>query len=814
MKILKLIFSVFFLLLVFLVLFSFLPALTQKSYAVNYCGYGGCYIYEPDGSTYWCTTAQLRNPSNSMCGANVKILSSCPADSALCYATTTTSWETNCGGGSASFCDAIVGNPHGGYTQFGPTTCVVEKYTPAGSHGNPACGCPYETYGGNCSTGDFCNTDLNPIPHALVPGFCDCHTSSTQYKVCCDASAGKSVACHNNGYDPSVWHDGVCSGIMVRMNRNIAADCVCPATDPNGLPNGSVCYQGTGGGHYDSHQVCTTDSHYPTSIAEDDAVCQATFCHDALPTVTTTSSGASCNATGSQITFSWSGNNNPTKYTLYYCDKTATPACGTYASVNEGKNTSATINITQGHTYQWYVVENNCRGTSTSSVNTQTCTFNISGNVYKDKLRNGVRDADDPNYTGPISVSINSANATVAYPSAGSYKISNILLGSGYTVTYNMSAAGGAGTLGYLAINPKPPSYFNITLPCSGTTNCSNGDILNLNFGISNSAQWVQSVGGDMYGNPFSDTIPITAETNSPPVPYGGGGPYASVFGTGLTPGIVYSGGANASFSPTGSTGYASASSPPFGWVANNTNYSPSGPFSTSFANIDALIDQFGKRGAVKGLSTVCGNVANCDLSSASSGIYYSYSPVGLTTSTIKNNTNIIILVGRRTGPGGSWLPVTTKTDSSTVITPQDLTIKGKVLVANGSTLLITVSGSIYVDKAVGEPANTYCTVPQGTNAFSTGCDLEGYFSSDGSFTLKGNTSPIVCPTNDLRFNLGGSMVVNALGKGGSLNYTQRDLCNDGSTYPVFSITERPDFVLYAPDIFKTQRRVWQEVAP
>ena len=143
-----------------------------------------------------------------------------------------------------------------------------------------------------------------------------------------------------------------------------------------------------------------------------------------------------------------------------------------------------------------------------------------------------------------------------------------------------------------------------------------------------------------------------------------------------------------------------------------------------------------------------------------------------------------------------------------------NLNITGKVLVAVGSTLFVTVSGDINVDKTVGEAlGTTYCTAPQGANALSMGCDLEGYFSTDNNFNLKGN--PVgSCPAADLRFNLGGAVVVGALGTGGTFSYATRDMCADGATNPVFSITDRADFVLNSPDIFKIQRRIWQEVAP
>lgn len=142
-----------------------------------------------------------------------------------------------------------------------------------------------------------------------------------------------------------------------------------------------------------------------------------------------------------------------------------------------------------------------------------------------------------------------------------------------------------------------------------------------------------------------------------------------------------------------------------------------------------------------------------------------------------------------------------------------NLHILGNINVSSSpaTTLTVSVSGDITVDKDVGGGSGTNAT------------HIEGFYSADGSFIIesKAGTNPIGsnCPSNnrDNRLNMAGSVVVNADLKGGGTLDRKRSLCGDSNgnvNYPAFQIEERPDFILNALDFLKHPSFVWQEVAP
>ncbi len=446
-------------------------------------------------------------------------------------------------------------------------------------------------------------------------------------------------------------------------------------------------------------------------------------------------------------------------------------------------------------------------GTSTNNVNgatswTWTCagsgggtspscseikpTYSISGTVFNDLNHDGKFDCIDGTNNLP--------SCPGSYPEPA-YSGATLTLSQGATTLgTTVSLASG----GYSFTGLAGGTYnVNLTIPSGYTLVSSNPRIVPLppsatgiDFAITNSTKpWFQSVSGDMIQNGFTDTVPTGAASATPP--YNGGGSYASVWGIGQTPGIIYSGSLDPDF------GLGSASNP--GWVAGNSSYpepfvSGNTPLETSYNNVNALLAKYGKTATP--LTSVC-NPGDCNLSSIADGIYqytgggtvnfndFSGTSAGFTLS---GNKNVIILI-----------------DGT-------LNINEKIHVAVGSTLFITTSGNIVVDKSLGEAATDYCRVPwDGVYSGDGGCTIEGYYSTDKSFDLNGTKNCGINP--DLRFNLGGSLVINASGIGGTLNLN-RDLCSAGATYPTFSVTERADFVLYSPNFFKTQRRIWQEVNP
>ena len=131
-----------------------------------------------------------------------------------------------------------------------------------------------------------------------------------------------------------------------------------------------------------------------------------------------------------------------------------------------------------------------------------------------------------------------------------------------------------------------------------------------------------------------------------------------------------------------------------------------------------------------------------------------------------------------------------------------DLTINTQIKVPKTSTVAFIVSGDIIVNPTVGNTTGDITT---------TTPSIEGFYSTDKNFIIKGNNNCTV--GEDKRLNVAGSVVVNAGLTGGEFR-NQRDLCGGNATCPVFSIQERPDFMLNAPDLIKYKNTIYQEVAP
>jgi len=134
-----------------------------------------------------------------------------------------------------------------------------------------------------------------------------------------------------------------------------------------------------------------------------------------------------------------------------------------------------------------------------------------------------------------------------------------------------------------------------------------------------------------------------------------------------------------------------------------------------------------------------------------------------------------------------------------------DLTIRGSLHVPTSSTVFYSVSGDITIDPSVG----TTASCPPPVNG-----DIEGFFSADGSFTAVSNADcSAATPVPDEQLNVQGAIVVNASGNGGGFT-NSRTLCTNNLNFPSFTIKERPDFILNAPEILKIPSFIWQEVAP
>ena len=410
-------------------------------------------------------------------------------------------------------------------------------------------------------------------------------------------------------------------------------------------------------------------------------------------------------------------------------------------------------------------------------------TYTISGSVFVDTNKDGVKNGAEVNYTAG-SITITSTGGTVSYPASGQFTVSNLPAGT-YIISYTSLPSE------YSMIYPTtgPPSQFEVIVgPPSCSTDIAHGSscliddsIINLNFAIAPADPWIQSTCTDIrFDNGFNYYIPSTGTCG------GAGGAYASVTAaTCTTPGIIFSGENNAVF------GQGNASQTPYGWVVGGSSYpelftpSRGNVIRTSYKYMSGKIKQAGL--PPTDITGSCGTDGKnpCVLGAGfNNGLYIAdgdliFSGQGTPKSYTFPEGNYVILVDGK------------------------LTIKARIIVQKGSTVTFIVSGDIIIDPSVGN------TNIEGFT--STTPHIEGFYSADGSFIIQGTNNCSVGA--DKRLNIAGSVVVNAGLTGGTFQ-NQRDLCAGNATCPAFSIQERPDFILNAPDIIKYQNTIYQEVAP
>jgi len=424
--------------------------------------------------------------------------------------------------------------------------------------------------------------------------------------------------------------------------------------------------------------------------------------------------------------------------------------------------------------------------------------YTISGNVFVDVNSDGI-DNGEGNYGGAITIT-SSGGQTAVYPDpnnavTGSYQIPNLPAGT-YTITYTnppiangyrVTYPGSAGNPQFI-VTVGPSCNANDTrTPANLVAACDpsgNGNVIRLNFAITNTNPWMQSIGGDITGVNFS-----TNGGFSDSIPSGASQPYASVVpGGASTPGIVFSGANNPNFGQ----GSASINNWSVGTSTYPEVYTPpiANTIKTSYEYIADLAQTSGITP-----TDICAGAASCTLSFAATdhGVYRIPQSVTLTGAGSPAQYNF----PPGSGGGGQYV----------ILVNGDLNIDTQIHVPVGDSVIFTASGKITVDPSVGETNPAIACNSTGTGA---GCDLEGYYSADKNFTIEGTKA---CPTVDNRLNAAGAIVANASLAGFGFSYN-RDLCAADLQYPVFTITERPDFILNSTDFLKPVTRTWQEVAP
>ena len=307
-----------------------------------------------------------------------------------------------------------------------------------------------------------------------------------------------------------------------------------------------------------------------------------------------------------------------------------------------------------------------------------------------------------------------------------------------------------------VVVYDNPPTPTPTTIPTPTPTPAPAGNIVNLNFGITNLNPWMQSVCGD---------IRIDEGINNP-VPSGHRSNTTNA--SCPNPGIIFSGDGAYTFGQ----GQASSTN----WIVGGTVYpevfrtTPSSSLLSSYSYLLAKATQSGL--SIIDMASIC-SLSNCTLpSNLAHGIYKADSDVSLNTYTFPANQNYVFLING------------------------NLTIKGNILVPSGSTDVFATTGDITIDKSVGSAPS------------STAPNIQGIFISNNSFIINSNNN---CA--DLRLNIGGTVITNAGMTGGSLQ-NNRDLCSGDANYPVVSFTQRLDFFFNLPTILKRQNTYSWETAP
>ena len=407
--------------------------------------------------------------------------------------------------------------------------------------------------------------------------------------------------------------------------------------------------------------------------------------------------------------------------------------------------------------------------------------YTIAGKVFVDQNSNNIADAGENNYAASPVITLsnlpgNAPTPIVTNNNDGTYSIAGLINGQ-YTVRYTGLP------VGYVINNPRngpPPSYDAVVgiggTNCTAAPNapdatCSSGSMINLNYAIKGGEPWWQTYGLDVrFDSGINNPIPPAPNATCQ-------GPYSSVVGSSTTPGVIFSGSVNPYFwrGDSSSTG----------WVVGNSSYNErfsTNLLKTSFGYFQSILSQSSI--TPTNLSGACPQLNNCTLpANLAHGVYIANGNLVLNSYTVSANTNYVILVNG------------------------NLTLQGTTMtVPTGSTITFIASGDIHVASNVGV-ATPACPAP----AAGSG-NIQGFFSTDKNFIID---SAANCPNSvsDKQLSIEGSVVVNAAQNGGSFN-NQRDLCTNNINFPSVSIKERPDFIMYAPDLLRGSNYVFQEVAP
>lgn len=402
--------------------------------------------------------------------------------------------------------------------------------------------------------------------------------------------------------------------------------------------------------------------------------------------------------------------------------------------------------------------------------------YSISGNIFIDTDNDTIKDVGESNYTaGSITVtSVNTSGTptgTITY-SAGQYDVSNLLPGR-YTVRYTSLPTG------YRMIYPLngPPPYFVVTVgpvcfvpdATTGASCTGLGNVQTLDFAISNSGPWIQTIGLDIRKDAgYTNFIPQPSTAAC----YGAYGTAAGTFGT---HGVTFIGNTDGTFG----LGQASQNNWTVGGSQYPSLYSNTGAeLPTSYSNI--LLAAQKNELSITNIASIpgCNSLINCQLpNTLAEGIYQANGNLTLTgTTRFQNERNIVILVN------GS------------------LRVWGDIVVPQSSTAIFSALESIEIANGVGSAPS--CGLDT---------DIQGFFSAGRDFIVQGVGDCRSGPDQMLKVE--GTVVANARRAGGAL-LNWRDLCADNARYPSIRIIARPDFILNMPNFLRRSNLIYRELAP
>jgi hypothetical protein len=140
------------------------------------------------------------------------------------------------------------------------------------------------------------------------------------------------------------------------------------------------------------------------------------------------------------------------------------------------------------------------------------------------------------------------------------------------------------------------------------------------------------------------------------------------------------------------------------------------------------------------------------------------------------------------------------------IIADGNITINGDISTGAGGILILAAQQNVVIGAGVGSAAN------------SSAFNIAAILSAEEDVVIEGRTTTGVCPTNDERLNINGTIIANAArpfatGESGDV-INNRTLCASNAQYPVLYVQPRLNFIVNLTDLYTTSTNLWNEVAP